>query len=72
MSTATDVLNIDIELAIPRLYRVAKETGEAQEIDFPGGLTLRVTPLQAIIFADDPDEETLEALEASGRSFCVV
>lgn len=67
-----DVLNIDIELAVPRLYEVVKQTGVPQEIDWPCGLALRVTLLQAQIVVSDPDEAIMDAVLASGRSFLVV
>lgn len=72
MNNAVDILNKQIAPAIPALTDAQRRTGKDQELDFAGGLTLRVTSHQARIYAYAPDEATLEALEDSGRNFTVV
>jgi hypothetical protein len=64
-------MNHQIDNAIPALTDIMRRTGATQELDFPGGLLVRVTPKQATIFAHNPDGSMLDALENSGRSFCV-
>jgi hypothetical protein len=73
MSEATDIINIDIPREIPGLVRRVKEyDGHPAEAYFGHGIALRVTTHMAQIVAEDPDDETLAALEDSGRSFRVI
>lgn len=66
------VLNQDMDKAIQALTRLRADNGsEFVEVDWPCGLMLRVTRHQATIFITDPDDQILDLLVVSGRSFCV-
>lgn len=68
---ARRVLDTEIPLATPGLVGMLKDLDSPYaEIDWPVGLTLHVTPLQARVLVSDPD--ILPLVEESGYSFTVI
>jgi hypothetical protein len=72
LSDVRSILAHDLDRAIRALTPIARIHHETREIHWlRAGLTLRVTPHQALVIVENATPEIVAAVEASGRSFCV-
>jgi hypothetical protein len=72
MNEVRDILRIDVPRLMPALTAAVKRDGRDIEQYIGEGMTLKVTPHEARIWAVEPSDEAVEALEESGRSFVVI